>query len=43
MTGLFANKKANRTANVDVLRKSLKFQGRPVPSQVKRCGNKEQL
>ncbi len=40
---LFANKKANRTANVDVLRKSLKFQGRPVPSRVERCGNNKQL
>ena len=43
IAALFANKKANRTANVDVLRRSLKFQGRPVPSRVERCGNNKQL
>ncbi|MXZ85422.1 MAG: hypothetical protein F4Z02_07205 [Acidimicrobiia bacterium] len=43
LAALFANKKANRTANVDVLRRSLRFQGRLVPSRVERCGNNKRL
>ena len=41
--GLFANKKANRTSNVDALRKSLKSQGRRIPARVERCGNNKHL
>ena len=36
--GLFAYRKANRTANTDALRRSLRFGGKAVPAQVKRCG-----
>lgn len=41
--GLFANKKANRTANVDALRRSLKRQGRRIPARIERCGNNKHL
>ncbi len=41
--GLFANMKANRTSNVDALRKSLKSQGRRIPARVERCGNNKHL
>lgn len=41
--GLFANKKANRTSNVDALRRSLKHQGRRIPARIERCGNNKHL
>lgn len=41
--GLFANKKANRTSNVDALRKSLKSQGNRIPARIERCGNNKRL
>jgi len=41
--GLFANKKANRTSNVDALRRSLKSSGRRIPTRVERCGNHRSL
>ncbi len=36
--GLFAFRKANRTADLDRLRGGLRTAGKPVPVLVKRCG-----
>lgn len=41
--GLFANKKANRTSNVEALRKSLHSRDRRVPARVERCGTNKHL
>ena len=36
--GLFAFRRANRTADMDRLRGGLAMRGKPVPALVKRCG-----
>lgn len=43
ITVLYANKKANRTANVGVLRRKIEFRGRNVSPRLVRCGSKKQI